>query len=110
MACMKVHQWAKDCTDTKKCPFINDENAFAFLNRYLYPEIENPRKKLFSYELFNRDFSAKKIKIRILSFDEPVIYHILMEEYSRTFPSMTEEQKQLRKIELQRQLDELDNM
>lgn len=52
----------------------------------------------------------KKIKIRILSFDEPVIYHILMEEYSRTFPSMTEEQKQLRKIELQRQLDELDNM
>lgn len=110
MACMKVHQWAKDCTDTKKCPFINDENAFAFLNRYLYSEVENPRKKLFSYELFNRDFSAKKIKIRILSFDELVIYHILMEEYSRTFPSMTEEQKQLRKIELQRQLDELDNM
>lgn len=35
MACMKVHQWAKDADDTKDCPFIGDEEAYTFLNRYL---------------------------------------------------------------------------
>lgn len=111
MACMKVHQWAYKRQETKECPFINNEDSFNFLNRYLYPNPEEKdlQKKLFSYDHFCKDFSVENIKARILLFDEPVVYHVLMEEYSRTFPSMTEEQKELKRAELQRQLDELDN-
>lgn len=110
MACMKVHQWAKDADDTKECPFIGDEEAYAFLNRYLYPDTNNVKKKYFSYEYFCHDFSSGNIKERIMLIDEPVVYHVLMDEFSRTFPSLSEEQKQLKRAELQRQLDELDKM
>lgn len=110
MACMKVHQWAKDADDTKECPFIEDEEAYAFLNRYLYPDTNDVKKKYFSYEYFCHDFSSESIKERILLIDEPVVYHVLMDEFSRTFPSLSEEQKQLKRAELQRQLNELDKM
>ena len=107
IASMKVHQWAYNRQDTKGCPYTNNGESFEFLNRYLYPNTERMEKKSFNYEAFCRDFSAYKIRIRITLFDEPVVYHMLMEEYTRTFPSMTEEAKQLKRAELQRQLDEL---
>lgn len=110
MACMKVHQWAKDADDTKICPFIGDEEAYAFLNRYLYPDTNDVKKKYFSYEYFCHDFSSESIKECIMLIDEPVVYHVLMDEYSRTFPSLSEEQKQLKRAELLRQLDELNKM
>ena len=56
------------------------------------------------------DFSSENIKERILLIDEPMVFHVLMEEFSRTFPSMSEDQKRLKKEELLRQLDELDKM
>lgn len=110
MACMKVHQWAKEADNTKECPFIDKEDAYKFLNRYMYHDPENMKKKLFSYEYFNHDFSSENIKERILLIDEPMVFHVLMEEFSRTFPSMSEDQKRLKKEELSRQLDELDKM
>lgn len=110
MACMKVHQWAKETENTKECPFINKEDAYTFLNRYLYHNPEDMKNKLFSYEYFSHDFSSENIKERILLIDEPMVFHILMEEFSRTFPSMSEDQKRLKKEELLRQLDELDKM
>ena len=110
MACMKVHQWAKDADDTKMCPFIGDEEAYAFLNRYLYPDTNDVKKKYFSYEYFCHDFSSENIKERIMLIDEPVVYHVLMDEFSRTFPSQSDEQKQLKRAELLRQLDELDKI
>ena len=42
--------------------------------------------------------------------DEPVVYHVLMDEFTRTFPSLSEEQKQLKREDLLRQLEELDKM
>ena len=110
IACMKVHQWAKETENTKECPFINKEDAYSFLNRYMYNDPENMKKKLFSYEYFSHDFSSENIKERILLIDEPMVFHVLMEEFSRTFPSMSEEKKRLKKEELLRQLDELDKM
>lgn len=110
MACMKVHQWAKDADDTKECPFVGDEEAYTFLNRYLYPDTNDVKKKNFSYEYFCYDFSSENIKERILLIDEPVVCHVLMDEFSRTFPSLSYEQKQLKKADLLRQLNELDKM
>ncbi len=109
MACMKVYQWAGNQNDTRECPFVDDEE-YEFLNRYIYPDLKNSKKRLFSYEYFCRDFSPEKIKNFILLIDEPVVFHVLMEEYSRTFPSMSEKQKQLKKEELLRQLEELDKI
>ena len=68
------------------------------------------KKKNFSYEYFYHDFSSENIKERILLIDEPVVFHVLMDEFSRTFPSLSNEQKQLKKADLLRQLDELDKM
>ena len=110
MACMKVHQWAKDADDTKECPFVGDEEAYTFLNRYLHQDTNDVKKKNFSYEYFCHDFSSENIKERILLIDEPVVCHVLMDEFSRTFPSLSDEQKQLKKADLLRQLDELDKM
>ena len=108
MACMKVHQWATKNVNKRTYPFADIEEAYAFLNRYLHHEPENTKKKLFKYKDFSNDFSSEKIKERILLIDEPVVFHILMEEFSRTFPSMTNEQKKLKKEELLRQLKALD--
>ena len=109
MACMKVYQWAGNQNDTRECPFVDNEE-YEFLNRYIYPDLKNSKKRLFSFEYFCRDFSPEKIKNFILLIDEPVVFHVLMEEYSRTFPSMSEKQKQLKKEELLRQLEELDKI
>lgn len=105
MACMKVHQWAIAADDTKEFPFVENED-YAFLNRYLYHNPNDMAQKKFSYDDFCRDFSSESIKERILLIDEPVVFHVLMEEFSRTFPG---EQKRLRKEELLRQLEELEN-
>lgn len=110
MACMKVHQWATGNNDTNNCPFISEEGAYVFLNRYLFPDPNDRMKKFFNYECFRQDLSPENIKERILLFDEPVVFHILMEEFSRTFPSMPEDQKRLKKEELLRQLEELEKM
>ena len=110
MACMKIHQWAKDADDTKECPFIGDEKTYAFLNRYLYPDTNDKNRKCFSYDDYCHDFSSESIKERIMLIDEPVVYHVLMDEFTRTFPSLSEEQKQLKREDLLRQLNELDKM
>lgn len=110
MACMKVHQWATGNNDTNNCPFISKEGAYVFLNRYLFPDPNDRMKKFFNYACFRQDLSPENIKERILLFDEPVVFHILMEEFSRTFPSMSEDQKRLKKEELLRQLEELEKM
>ena len=107
MACMKVHQWAQIQTDTRECPFIDNEE-YEFLNRYIYTDLNNSKKRQFSYQYFCLDFSPENIKNLILLIDEPVVFHVLMEEYSRTFPTMSDKQKQLKKEELLRQLAELD--
>lgn len=109
MACMKVHQWAQEQDDTKECPFIG-KDSYAFLKRYLYPDTNDMKKKCFSYEYYCHDFSSESIKERILLIDEPVVFHVLMDEFSRTFPSLSDEQKQLKRAELLKQLDELDKM
>lgn len=108
MACMKIHQWAKDADDTKECPFIGDEEAYDFLNRYLYFDTNDKNRKSFSYDDYCHDFSSESIKERIMLIDEPVVYHVLMDEFTRTFPSLSEEQKQLKREDLLRQLNELD--
>lgn len=64
----------------------------------------------FSYEYFCHDFSSESIKERIMLIDEPVVYHVLMDEFSHAFPSLSEKQKQLKRAELLRQLDELNKM
>ena len=110
MACMKIHQWAKDVDGTRDCPFIGDEGAYAFLNRYLYPDTNDKNRKSFSYDYYCQDFSSESIKERIMLIDEPVVYHVLMDEFTRTFPLLSEEQKQLKREDLLRQLDELDKM
>lgn len=110
MACMKIHQWAKDADDTKECPFIGDEEVYAFLNRYLYLDTNDKNRKSFSYDDYCHDFSSESIKERIMLIDEPVVYHVLMDEFTRTFPSLSEEQKQLKREDLLRQLNELDKM
>lgn len=107
MACMKVHQWAQIQTDTRECPFIDNEE-YEFLNRYIYTDLNNSKKRQFSYQYFCLDFSPENIKNLILLIDEPVVFQVLMEEYSRTFPTMSDKQKQLKKEELLRQLAELD--
>lgn len=82
LACMDVHRWAmKHGEDTKICPFlemVNDNDAYRFLERYTYPNIDNGRTKSFSYECFNQDLSLAILKKRIQMIDEPVIYQILM--------------------------------
>lgn len=104
IACMKVYRWAIAAEDTRDCPFVGNED-YAFLNRYLYHNPNDMAKKIFSYDDFCRDFSSESIKERILLIDEPVVFHVLMEEFSRTFP---DEQKRLRKEELLRQLEDLE--
>ena len=65
-------------------------------------------RKSFSYDDYCHDFSSESIKERIMLIDEPVVYHVLMDEFTRTFPSLSEEQKQLKREDLLRQLNELD--
>ena len=108
MACMKVHQWTRESTDKKHCPFVG-EVGYEFLDRYLYPNPNNMKDKLFSYEQFCKDLSSKELKERILLMDEPVVYHVLMEEYIRTFPDLVDEEKEMKRADLLRQLKELDD-
>ena len=109
IACMKLHRWAQGIDDTKSCPFLNsDEECYKFLERYKYLNPQDNKSFSFSYEQFCRDLSADQIKQRIQLIDEPVIYHVLMDEYSRTFPSQTDSQKELKRRELLRQLEELE--
>lgn len=108
MSCMKVHQWARESTDKKHCPFVG-EGGYEFLDRYLYPNSNNMKDKLFSYEQFSKDLSSRELKERILLMDEPVVYHVLMEEYARTFPDLEKDEKEMKRADLLRQLKELDD-
>ena len=108
MAIMKVHQWAQKETNTDFCPFINGEDSFSFLERYIYSYTSKGQGR-FSYKYFNIDLSPDIIKNRILLVDEPILFNILMNEFSKTFPMLIKEQKELKKADLLRQLKELND-
>lgn len=82
LACLDVHRWAKTKgVDTKTCPYIEkvDENeAYRFLNRYTYTNLENRRSRQFSYDYFNQDLSVATLKRRVQMIDEPIVYQVLM--------------------------------
>lgn len=107
MACLKVHEWAlQEEIDTTHCPFIGEDDAFGFLERYTYP---NSKERLFSYEHFCRDLSDKQLLLRINLIDEPVLRKVLLEEFLYIFPLHTSDIKAQRIVELEQELSKLRN-
>ena len=109
-ACMNIHRWARQVADKTHCPFLDEADekpAYRFLQRYTMTDYEHKGSKLFSFEHFAEDFSEVKIKSKIQLLDEPVIYQILMREFSELFPGQREESKQLMIARLQQQIDDL---
>lgn len=109
MAIMKVHQWAQKETNTDFCPFINGEDSFSFLERYIYSYTSKGLGR-FSYKYFNLDLSPDIIKNRILLIDEPILFNILMKEYNNTFPTLVKELRELKRKDLMNQLKKLDDL
>lgn len=112
MACLKVHEWAlNEDVDTTHCPFIGEDNAYEFLKRYTYSNIENieSKERLFSYEHFCEDLSDKQLLLRINLIDEPVLRKVLLEEFLDVFPLRTSDIKAQRIAELEQELLKLKN-
>lgn len=113
MACMEVYRWARtEKSDTVHLPSRFTENeekdAYTFLSRYIYSEnVDGRDEKRFSLEHFKKDFSQECLLRKIELFDEPVIKHILLEEFHHTFPENDRGYKAAKKRELERQLAEL---
>jgi len=113
VACMEVYKWAKtEGVDTLQLPekFIANENgeAYDFLQRYTYLEpVEGKNVRCFSIEHFKHDFPEEDLLSRIELFDEPVVKHVLLEEFHRVFPENDGGYKAAKRRELERQLAEL---
>lgn len=113
VACMEVYSWAKTVgTDTLHLPerFIANENgeAYDFLRRYTYLEpIDSRNERRFSFEHFKTDFPEEGLLKWIEMFDEPVVKHVLLEEFHRVFPENDGGYKAAKRRELERQLEEL---
>jgi hypothetical protein len=110
-ACMEVYRWAMaEGTDLLHLPFdVDDEDAsYSFLKRYQYIEnVDGKNEKRFSFEHFKVDFSEESLLRKIEMFDEPVVKHILLEDFHRTFPENDGGYKAAKRRELERQLAEL---
>lgn len=81
LACMDIHKWVMSVDDTKLCPYIDmatENEAYRFLTRYTYTNLENEKPKQFSYEYFNMDLPIQILKEKIQMIDEPVVYQVLM--------------------------------
>ena len=104
-ACLKVHEWAmqKD-TNTSHCPFVEQEGAYGFLERYMYP---GDGERLFSYEHFCQDLSPQQLLWRIGLIDEPVLRKALQDELARAFPVSAEEIRRRRIEDLEREIARL---
>ena len=109
MACLKVHEWGlQGEINTTHCPFIRQDNAFEFLERYTYPNKET-NERLFSYEHFNEDLSDKQLLLRINLIDEPVLRKVLLEELLDIFPIHKNDIKVQRIAELKEEIAKLEN-
>ena len=110
-ACMEVYKWARmEGVDLLHLPFdVEDEDAsYGFLKRYQYIEnVKGKNEKRFSFEHFKVDFSEESLLRKIEMFDEPVVRHILLEDFHRTFPENDGGYKAAKRRELERQLAEL---
>lgn len=110
-ACMEVYRWARmEGVDLLHLPFdVEDEDAsYSFLKRYQYIEnVDGKNEKRFSFEHFKVDFSEESLLRKIEMFDEPVVKHILLEDFHRTFPENDCGYKAAKRRELERQLAEL---
>lgn len=110
-ACMEVYRWARmEGVDLLHLPFdVEDEDAsYSFLKRYQYIEnVDGKNEKRFSFEHFKVDFSEESLLRKIEMFDEPVVKHILLEDFHRTFPENDGGYKAAKRRELERQLAEL---
>jgi hypothetical protein len=110
-ACMEVYRWAKmEGVDLLYPPFdVEDEDAsYGFLKRYQYIEnVKGKNEKRFSFEHFKVDFSEESLLRKIEMFDEPVVKHILLEDFHQTFPENDGGYKAAKRRELERQLAEL---
>lgn len=110
-ACMEVYRWARMVgVDLLHLPFeVEDEDAsYSFLKRYQYIEnVDGKNEKRFSFEHFKVDFSEESLLRKIEMFDEPVVKHVLLEDFHRTFPENDGGYKAAKRRELERQLAEL---
>lgn len=110
-ACMEVYKWARmEGVDLLHLPFdVEDEDAsYGFLKRYQYIEnVKGKNEKRFSFEHFKVDFSEESLLRKIEMFDEPVVKHVLLEDFHRTFPENDGGYKAAKRRELERQLAEL---
>ena len=113
VACMEVYRWAKtEGVDTLHLPekFVANENdeAYDFLRRYTYFEpVDGRNERRFSFEHFKIDFPEDGLLKLIEMFDEPVVKHLLLEEFHRIFPENDGGYKAAKRRELERQLAEL---
>ncbi|TWV11243.1 ATP-binding protein [Bacteroidaceae bacterium HV4-6-C5C] len=109
MACLKVHEWAlQKEIDITHCPFIGEDDAFEFLERYTYPNLES-KERLFSYECFSKDLSDRQLLLRINLIDEPVLRKVLLEEFLDIFPTHKDDIKAQRIAELKEEIIKLEN-
>lgn len=110
-ACMEVYRWARmEGVDLLHLPFdVEDEDAsYSFLKRYQYIEnVDGKNEKRFSFEHFKVDFSEESLLRKIEMFDEPVVKHVLLEDFHRTFPENDGGYKAAKRRELEQQLAEL---
>jgi hypothetical protein len=110
-ACMEVYRWVRtEGADLLHLPFdVEDEEAaYGFLKRYQYIEyVDGKNERRFSFEHFKEDFSEESLLRKIEMFDEPVVKHILLEDFHRTFPDNDGGYKAAKRRELERQLAEL---
>lgn len=108
MACLEIHKWATrvdvDFHDYQKIYNDEEKNAFEFMERYIDTSCN---EKTFDYDRFNKELGKAQLLQKIKLLDEPVVHHILMDQYYLVF-GKKEKSKQEKREELLKQLKELE--
>lgn len=109
MACLEIHKWLRernvDYHDYTRF-LTEDETAFSFMECYTL--LGDDKNKVFDHERFSKDFGKNKLYFLINKIDEPVVRHILNEQYENVF-GREEMTKQSLRDKLIQQLKELED-
>ena len=82
MACLEIHKWAKENNYTRF--LIEDETVLNFIDSSIWSK-DDEERIVIDYNSFNKENDKNKLIFLINQIDEPVVRHILTEQYENVF-------------------------
>ena len=83
MACLEIHKWAKEKNNYTRF-LIEDKTVLNFIDSSIWSKNDEERIVI-DYNSFNKKNDKNKLIFLINQIDEPVVRHILTEQYENVF-------------------------